>query len=86
MRALFNARQGKKSQTRNQLLFHGLIRLWLRNSGLRPSDSLATDGSFRLMEWRNRFLQFAHVFPCHANKKAALRREQLIVSFLIMRG
>ncbi|MBQ9283643.1 MAG: hypothetical protein IJ216_01170, partial [Acidaminococcaceae bacterium] len=36
----------KASQTRHRLLFHGLIRLWLRNSGLRPSDSLATTANF----------------------------------------
>jgi hypothetical protein len=41
---------GKASQNRSRLLFHGFIRLWLRNSGLRPSNSLATAGSFHLME------------------------------------
>ena len=34
------------SQTRQRLLFHGFIRLWLRNSGLCPSNSLATTANF----------------------------------------
>ncbi|MEE3455390.1 MAG: hypothetical protein VZQ29_07215, partial [Succiniclasticum sp.] len=36
----------KVSQNRSCLLFHGLMRLWLRNSGLRPSNSLATAAHF----------------------------------------
>ena len=38
--------QAKASQTRHRLLFHGFIRLWLRNSGLCPSNSLATTANF----------------------------------------
>jgi hypothetical protein len=38
--------QAKTSQTRQRLLFHGFIRLWLRNSGLCPSNSLATTANF----------------------------------------
>ena len=38
--------QEKNSQNRTRLLFHGLMCLWLRNSGLRPSDSLATTAHF----------------------------------------
>jgi hypothetical protein len=53
---------GKTLQNRARLLFHGLIRLWLRNSGLRPSDSLATVGSFRLMKLRKRSRCFAKFF------------------------
>ena len=36
----------KVSQNRSCLLFHGLMRLWLRNSGLRSSNSLATAAHF----------------------------------------
>ena len=36
----------KTSQTRQRLLFHGFIRLWLWNSGLCPSNSLATTANF----------------------------------------
>ena len=43
--------QGKASQTRQRFLFHGFIRLWLRNSGLRPSNSLATTANF--ISWNN---------------------------------
>ena len=43
--------QGKASQTRQRFLFHGFIRLWLRNSGLRPSASLATTANF--ISWNN---------------------------------
>ena len=53
-------------QNRARLLFHGLIRLWLRNSWLRPSDSLATAGSFRLMKLRKRSRCFAKFFPAAA--------------------
>jgi hypothetical protein len=38
--------QAKTSQTRQRLLFHGFIRLRLRNSGLCPSNSLATTANF----------------------------------------
>ena len=38
--------QAKTSQTLQRLLFHGFIRLWLRNSGLCPSNSLATTANF----------------------------------------
>ena len=38
--------QAKTSQTRQQLLFHGFIRLWLWNSGLCPSNSLDTTANF----------------------------------------
>ena len=41
----------KTSQTRQRLLFHGFMRLWLRNSGLCPSDSLATTAHF--ISWNN---------------------------------
>ena len=39
------------SQNRLRLLFHGFIHLWLRNSGLCPSDSLATAANF--ISWNN---------------------------------
>jgi hypothetical protein len=35
------------------LLFHGLMRLWLRNSGLRPSNSLATAAHFISWNYTN---------------------------------
>jgi len=38
--------KSKGPQNRERLLFHGLIRLWLRNSRLRLSDSLATTANF----------------------------------------
>ena len=41
-----SCRKGKTSQTRQRFLFHGLIRLWLRNSRLRLSNSLATTANF----------------------------------------
>ena len=46
------------------LLFHGLIRLWLRNSGLRPSDSLATTANF--ISWNNAIASDGLLtpFPC----------------------
>ena len=50
---------GKTAQKRSRLLFYGLIRLRLRNSGLRPSDSLDAAGSFRLIKFRKRSLCFA---------------------------
>ena len=52
---------GKTAQKRSRLLFYGLIRLRLRNSGLRPSDSLDAAGSFRLIKFRKRSLCFAAV-------------------------
>ena len=36
----------KAAQNRGRLLFHGFIRLWLRNSRLRLSNSLATTTNF----------------------------------------
>ena len=43
--------QEKTLQNRTRLRFHGLIRLWLRNSGLRPSDNLAITANF--ISWNN---------------------------------
>ena len=51
----------KTSQNHSRLLFYGLIRLRLRNSGLRPSDSLDAVGSFRLIKSRKRSQCFAAV-------------------------
>ena len=42
---------GKGIANLSRFLFHGFIRLWLRNSGLRPSDSLATTANF--ISWNN---------------------------------
>ena len=50
----YGYKKRKTGQNRSRLLFYRLIRLWLRNSGLRPSNSLATAGEFRLIESRNR--------------------------------
>ena len=54
----------KASQTRHRLLFHGLIRLWLRNSGLRPSNSLATTTNF--ISWNHAIASDGLLtpFPC----------------------
>ena len=46
----------KTAQKRSRLLFYGLICLRLRNSGLRPSDSLDAAGLFRLIKLRKRSL------------------------------
>ncbi|WP_093914289.1 hypothetical protein [Succiniclasticum ruminis] len=43
---LLKTEKSKGPQNRERLLFHGLIRLWLRNSRLRLSDSLATTANF----------------------------------------
>ena len=51
----------KAAQKGSRLLFYGLIRLRLRNSELRSSDSLVADGSFRLIKLRKRSLCFAAV-------------------------
>ena len=51
----------KTAQKRSRLLFYGLTRLRLRNSGLRPSDSLVAAGSFCLIKLRKRSLSFAAV-------------------------
>ena len=56
---------GKTAQKRSRLLFYGLIRLRLRNSGLRPSDSLDAAGSFRLIKSRKRSQCFAAVLSRH---------------------
>ena len=53
----------KASQTRHRLLFHGLIRLWLRNSGLRPSDSLATTAHF--ISWNDAIASDGLLTPFH---------------------
>ena len=53
----------KTSQNHSRLLFYGLIRLRLRNSGLRPSDSLDVVGSFRLIKSRKRSLVLLQFFP-----------------------
>ena len=47
----------KTSQTRQRLLFHGFMRLWLRNSGLCPSDSLATTAHF--ISWNNAIASYS---------------------------
>ena len=59
--------QAKASQTRHRLLFHGLIRLWLRNSGLRPSNSLATTANF--ISWNDAIASDGLLtpFPCCIN-------------------
>ena len=49
--AIIKNKQGKTSQNRIRLLFHGFILLWLRNSRLRLSDSLATTAYF--ISWNN---------------------------------
>ena len=56
--------QAKASQTRHRLLFHGLIRLWLRNSGLCPSNSLATTANF--ISWNDTIASDGLLtpFPC----------------------
>lgn len=46
--------QKKVSQNRQGLLFHGFMCLWLRNSGLRPSDSLAMTEHF--ISWNDTIL------------------------------
>ena len=54
--------QAKTSQTRQRLLFHGFIRLWLRNSGLRPSNSLATTAHF--ISWNDAIVADGLLMPC----------------------
>ncbi len=58
-----NATKAVASQTRHRLLFHGLIRLWLRNSGLRPSDSLATTAHF--ISWNDAIASDGLLTPFH---------------------
>ena len=52
----------KAAQKRERLLFHGLIRLWLRNSGFALRQSRHR-GEFHLMKLRKRSLCFAAAFP-----------------------
>ena len=54
-------RQAKVSQNRQRLLFHGFMCLWLRNSGLRPSDSLAMTAHF--ISWNNAILSDVLLMP-----------------------
>ncbi len=52
----------KAAQKREHLLFHGLIRLWLRNSGFALKQSRHR-GEFRLVKLRKRSLCFATAVP-----------------------
>ena len=53
--------QKKVSQNRQGLLFHGFMCLWLRNSGLRPSDSLAMTAHF--ISWNDTILSDVLLIP-----------------------
>ena len=71
----------KASQTRQRLLFHGLMSLWLRNSGLRPSNSLATTAHF--ISWNDTIVSYSLLlpFPCPSQKTIAITPVHFISVF-----